>query len=66
MKLNRQPAPESGLKTLPEACAYLGRGHKAVRRMIKAGRLRAVRFSRTSPLLFRESDLRIAIERSLT
>jgi excisionase family DNA binding protein len=45
-----------------EVMKRLGIGEKALRRLIREGRLRVVKFGKTSPLKFRQLDLARCLE----
>jgi excisionase family DNA binding protein len=64
MKMDK--AQVESLLTLADVCARLNVSHKVVRRLIRQGKLRAVRLGKTNPLRFREMDLRICIEECAT
>jgi excisionase family DNA binding protein len=58
--------PPRGLLSKAEALAMLGVSGKTLARLVKQGKLRAVKYGRTSPLRFRELDVRGCLEAHLT
>ncbi len=56
--------PEA-LLSKDEVLNRLGIGEKALRRLIREGRLAAVKFGKTSPLKFRQLDVARCLEASL-
>ena len=66
MKSTEPITSKSDLLTLPEAASKLGVTEKTVRRLVRRGKLRVVRFSKTAPLKFRQVDVAACIEKHLT
>ena len=62
----RKPAPES-LLTKAQAKAKLGNISDGIlSRLIRQGKLRAVKYGKTTPLMFRALDVERCLESSLT
>lgn len=49
--------PTENLLSKSEVLARLGVGEKTLRRLIREGRLKVVKFGKTSPLKFRQLDV---------
>jgi len=53
------------LLSKPVVMSRLGIGEKALRRLIKEGRLSVIKFGKTSPLKFRQLDVARCLQSSL-
>jgi excisionase family DNA binding protein len=65
MKPNRLSNPDgNGMLSKQDVCARLGIGEKALRSLVTSGRLTAYKIGtgRTSPIKFRELDVRLFLE----
>lgn len=56
--------PTDNLLSKETVLQMLGIGEKALRRLIREGRLRVVKFGKTSPLKFRQLDVARLLESS--